>query len=289
MTTTKGDDKFLIRNVKDVIYKDLIIKGNPALQIELAKNNSGLYQCFAADGSGNRCPQTFRNYSGFRKHFNNDHGNPPYFYKTFKIHKMCRYSLSSHEDKKTMQTGTSLRKDPVAEFESTDEDQEREVQFTKIKHAELKRKKDHERQELMQLRRSENIKTGNFLDENLRALEIFDGEYSSFGEMSREELYQKIFKQLLKRKSSYIRRHPSMLTKPYNQQFIDNKIQIHIMLMELLVRNFRLNYKQGQHVYCQKLNEINEDFFYLFGKVKPIHLYDVNEMKDTFYHDDYQI
>jgi hypothetical protein len=129
----------------------------------------------------------------------------------------------------------------------------------------------------MQLRRSENIKTGNILDENLRALEIFDGEYSSFGEMAREELYQRIFKQLLKRKNSYIRKHPSMLTKPYNQQFIDNKIQMHIMLMELLVRNFRLNYKQGQHVYCQKLNEINEDLFSLFGKTKPIHLYDVNE------------
>jgi hypothetical protein len=68
-----------------------------------------------------------------------------------------------------------------------------------------------------------------------------------------------------------------MLKKPYNQQFIDNKIQIHIILMRLLVRNVRLNYKQGQHVYCQKLNEINENLFSLFGKVKPIHLYDVNE------------
>jgi hypothetical protein len=47
--------------------------------------------------------------------------------------------------------------------------------------------------------------------------------------------------------------------------------------MELLVRNYRLNYKQRQHVYCQKLNEINEDLFSLFGKVKPIHLYDVDE------------
>jgi hypothetical protein len=82
----------------------------------------------------------------------------------------------------------------------------KEVQFTKIKHAELKRKKDRERQELMQLRRSENIMTGNILDENLRALEIFDGEYSSFEKISREELYQRIFKPLLKRKSSSIRR-----------------------------------------------------------------------------------
>jgi hypothetical protein len=95
--------------------------------------------------------------------------------------------------------------------------------------------------------------------------------------MSREELCQRIFKQLLERKNSYIRRHPSMLKKPYNQQFIDNKIQMHIMLMELLVRNFRLNYKEGQHVYCQKLNDINEDLPSLFGKVKPIHLFDVNE------------
>jgi hypothetical protein len=47
--------------------------------------------------------------------------------------------------------------------------------------------------------------------------------------------------------------------------------------MEVLVRNFRLNYKQGQHVYCQKLNEINEDLFSLFGKAKPVHLYDVGE------------
>jgi hypothetical protein len=126
--------------------------------------------------------------------------------------------LSSHEEKETKQTGTSSKRDPVAAFESTDEDQ-----FTKIKPPELKRKKDRERQELMQLRRSENIKIGNILDENLRALEIFDGEYSSFGKMSREELYPRIFKQLLKRKSSYIKRHPSMLKKPYNQQFIDNK------------------------------------------------------------------
>jgi hypothetical protein len=132
---------------------------------------------------------------------------------------MCKYALSSHEEKKTTQTATSSKRDPIAEFESTDEDQEKEVQFTKIKHAELKRKKDRERQELMQSHRSENIKTGNILDENLRALEIFDGEYSSFGEMSREEIYQKttiisyqnyyiIFKPLLKRKNFYIRRHP---------------------------------------------------------------------------------
>jgi hypothetical protein len=37
MTAAKGDFKFLIRNVKDVIYKDFIIKRNPTLQIELAK------------------------------------------------------------------------------------------------------------------------------------------------------------------------------------------------------------------------------------------------------------
>jgi hypothetical protein len=65
MTTAKGDFKFLIRNVKDVIYKVLTIKGNPALQIELAKNDLNLYQCFDADGSGNRCLQTFGNYSLF--------------------------------------------------------------------------------------------------------------------------------------------------------------------------------------------------------------------------------
>jgi hypothetical protein len=47
--------------------------------------------------------------------------------------------------------------------------------------------------------------------------------------------------------------------------------------MKLLVRNFRLNYKQGQHVYCQKLNEINEDLFAIFGKVKPVYLHDVGE------------
>jgi hypothetical protein len=193
MTTVKGDFKFLIQNVKDVIYKDLIIKGQPALQIELAKNDLNLYQCFAADKAGNRCQQTFGNYSLFRKHFNNDHNNPPYFYRTFRIHMMCKYSLSSHEEKEAKQTGTRSKIDPVAEFEFTDEDQEKEVQFTKIKHAELKRKKDRERQELMQLRRSENIKTRNILDENLSALEIFDGEYSSFGEMSREELYKRIF------------------------------------------------------------------------------------------------
>jgi hypothetical protein len=125
MTTVMGDFKFLIRNVKDVIYKELIIKGQPALQIELAKNDLNLYQCFAADEARNRCPQTFGNYSLFRKRFNNDHDNPRDFYRTFRIHKMCKYTLPSHEEMEAKQIGTSLKRDPVAVFESTDEDQEK--------------------------------------------------------------------------------------------------------------------------------------------------------------------
>jgi hypothetical protein len=72
MTTAKGNFKFLIQNVIDVIYKEFVVKGQPALQIELAKYDSNLYQCFAADEAGNRCPYNFGNYDLFRKHFNND-------------------------------------------------------------------------------------------------------------------------------------------------------------------------------------------------------------------------
>jgi hypothetical protein len=146
------DFKFLNRNVKDVIYKELIVKGQPALQIELAKNDLNLYQCFAADEAGNRCPQTFGNYSLLRKHYY-DHDNPPYFYRTFRIHKMCKYSLPSHEEKELNKLVQVQKEALLLNSSLLMKIRKNKVHFTKIK-----RKKDRERHELMLLRRSENIR-----------------------------------------------------------------------------------------------------------------------------------
>jgi hypothetical protein len=44
MTTATTNFKFLVQNAKDVIYKELVVKGQPVLQIELAKNDSNMYQ-----------------------------------------------------------------------------------------------------------------------------------------------------------------------------------------------------------------------------------------------------
>jgi hypothetical protein len=77
-------------------------------------------------------------------------------------------------------------------------------------------------------------------------------------------------KKLLCRTGSYIRRHPKLMTKPYNQLYVQLKIKSHIQLFGILCKNYRVRYFRGQYLLFDELKKVNLELEELFGPEKPI-------------------
>jgi hypothetical protein len=141
----------------------------------------------------------------------------------------------------------------------------------------LHKKKDKSVRRRLDRERQKAFGSGDITIEELQTVQLVEDEMEMLSVISNEDLYERIQKKLLCRTGSYIRRHPKLMIKPYNQLYVQPKINSHIQLFGILCKNYRVRYYRGQYLLFDELRKVNLELEELFGPDKPIALYDENE------------